>query len=130
ALEMTRVSTGFIALLDEGDLTVAAQSGYPPMTVSPGAIRASLTGTVLENGQAVRYGDVRSEQTAPPLLKTTRSQLTVPILRSGRIMGAITLESDATEAFSEEDSTFVTQLASQTIIAIDNTRLFERIAEA
>lgn len=130
ALELTHVSTGLIALQDEGELTIASQAGYPPMTVSTSVLKGSLTGTVLESGQAARYSDLRAEQTAPPLLKTTRSQLTVPILRSGRILGAITLESDGTGVFSEEDASFVTQLASQTIIAIDNTRLFERIAEA
>jgi K+-sensing histidine kinase KdpD len=130
ALELTRVSSGFIALQDEGELTIAAHAGYPPMTVSPAAVKVSLTGTVLEIGAAVRSNDLRAEQTAPPLLKSTRSQLSIPIMRSGRILGVITLESDSPGTFSEEDATFVTQLASQTIIAIDNTRLFERIAEA
>lgn len=130
ALELTRVSYGFIVLQDEGQITVASQAGYPPMTVSPLAVKGSLTGTILESGQAARIDDMRAEAVTPPLLKTTRSQLTVPILRSGRILGAITLESDSPGVFSEEDASFVTQLASQTIIAIDNTRLFERIAEA
>jgi PAS domain S-box-containing protein len=130
ALELTHTNTGFIVLKDTDDLMIAAESGYPPMSLNAARISISLTGTVLESAQAIRYNDLRTEQTAPPLMKTTRSQLTVPILRGTETLGAITLESDFTRSFSEEDTHFVTQLANQTTIAIDNTRLFERIAEA
>jgi NtrC-family two-component system sensor histidine kinase KinB len=130
ALQLTRAAAGFIVLKDGETLTLAAESGYPPMSLSPARIEASPTGTVLSNGQPVRYNDLRVEQTPPPIMQTSRSQLTVPILRGGSTLGAITLESEYVRAFSEEDTHFVTQLANQTIIALDNTRLFERIAEA
>ncbi len=130
ALELTGSTTGFIVLKDEDELSVVAESGYPPMSLNPAYILASLTGSVLENGQVAHYHDLRVEQVAPAVMPTTRSQLTVPILRGGMTLGAITLESDYIRAFSEDDSNFVTQLANQTIIAIDNTRLFERITEA
>jgi NtrC-family two-component system sensor histidine kinase KinB len=130
ALELTRTSTGFIVLKDNDDLMIGAESGYPHLLLNPAQVAISLTGKVLEGGQSVRYNDLRVEHTAPPLMKTTRSQLTVPILRGSETLGAITLESNFERAFSEEDTHFVTQLANQTMIAIDNTRLFERIAEA
>lgn len=133
AMEVCQATSGLITLHDgtQNDWTIAAQSGYPPaMVLSSLVLQQSALGQVLSGGQALRISDVRSEQTAPALMVNGRSHLSVPILRSGQTLGAITLESDRAGAFSQEDTYFVTQLANQTIIAIDNTRLFERIAEA
>ncbi len=130
ALELTDASQGFIALQENNSLNITAQNGYPPMGLNDIQVMQTITGQVLGTGQTIRYDDVRTQNRLPPLLVTTRSQLSVPILRSGQTLGVITLESDRSGAFSEEDGNFVTQLASQTIIAIDSARLFERIAEA
>lgn len=133
ALELTAANAGLISLYDETAKSwfVGAQSGYPPlMTLNDAALRQSLIGRVIASGQPVRYNDVSREQQEAPILYGGRSHLSLPILRSGQTVGVITLESDQAGAFSEEDSTFVMQIANQTVIALDNSRLFERIAEA
>jgi len=133
AMEVTQSGVGLITVYDEAnqDWNVVAQSGYPPtMNLSSLLLKQSILGRVLESGQAIRANDVRTEHTEPALMYNGRSHLSVPILRSGQTLGAITLESDRVGVFSEEDAYFITQLANQTIIALDNTRLFERIAEA
>ena len=61
------------------------------------------------------------------LLPETRAQISTPILWNEGIVGVITLESDQLNAFSEEDSYFVQQLANQAIIAIENARLFRKV---
>ncbi len=132
-LELTSANAGLISLYDETtkEWFVGAQSGYPPlMTLNDAALRQSLIGRVISSGQPVRANDVSREQVEPPILYGGRSHLSLPILRGGHAVGVITLESDQVGMFSEEDSTFVTQVANQTVIALDNTRLFERIAEA
>jgi signal transduction histidine kinase len=132
-LELTSANAGLVALVDETakEWFVGAQSGYPPlMTLNDAALRQSLIGRVIASGQPLRTIDISREQPEPTILYSGRSHLSVPILRSGHAVGVITLESDQAAMFSEEDSTFVTQVANQTVIALDNTRLFERIAEA
>lgn len=133
ALELSYASSGHVVLIQEnsGQPVVMARSGYPArLTLDTAAVRQSISGYVLQTGQAARVQDVRAGAPAPPMLSSTRSVLSVPIERDAAILGAITLESQAPGAFGDEDWHFLTQLASQTIIAVDNTRLFARIAES
>ncbi len=76
-------------------------------------------------GDAVVAGDVRTIPEYVAVLPATRSQLSAPILWEDAVVGVITLESDRINAFSEEDTYFVKQLASQAAIAIENARLFQ-----
>jgi PAS domain S-box-containing protein len=130
ALEMCHATAGLIIIRHEADWIILAQSGDLPTPLLPLTVQQTITGQVLQTGQPIRYHDIRQETAYPALNRSTRSQLTVPVLRNSATLGAITLESDRIGEFSEEDSYFVTQLANQMVIAIDNTRLFEDIAEA
>ncbi|HLY25551.1 MAG TPA: GAF domain-containing protein, partial [Aggregatilineales bacterium] len=53
------------------------------------------------------------------------SQLGVPIARESDVMGVIMLVSQEANAYPEADVDFVSQLATQATIAMDNARLFE-----
>jgi NtrC-family two-component system sensor histidine kinase KinB len=133
AMEVTVSKAGYVILREDaaGAFRVETLSGYPlGMPVDASDVMRSTGGRVLQTGQAARVMDLRGEPSAQAILAGARAQLIMPILRSGQILGAIGLESDVPAAYTEEDSYFVTQLANQTIIAMDNTRLFERIAEA
>jgi GAF domain-containing protein len=54
-----------------------------------------------------------------------RSILSVPILRLGKPVGAITVAGASPGMFSERQATLLTTFAEQAVIAIENTRLFE-----
>jgi K+-sensing histidine kinase KdpD len=132
ATEMTGAAAGFIAIGEGDDLRIIDQTGYPASVLMDAElVRSTLSALPLQTNQAVRKDDVKAEGTRPPpILLTTRAQLSVPILRAGRPLGVITLESDQPAAFSEEDNYFVTQLASQATMALDNNRLFQGINDA
>lgn len=133
ATDATKASCGLIALRNEktNKLEIMSKRGYPENTFnSAELLLQGLTGEVLENGRVARSGNVRQEPGYLPVVQTTRSQLAVPILRGREIIGVIRLESPQTNAFSEEDSYFVGQIANQTVIAINNVQLFQRITEA
>ncbi len=133
AMEVTVSKAGYIILREDpsAEFRVETLNGYPlDMPVDANDVMRSTGGRVLQTGQAARVMDLRGEPSAQPILAGTRAQLIMPIVRSGQILGAIGLESDTPAAYTEEDSYFITQLANQTVIAMDNTRLFERIAEA
>lgn len=63
-------------------------------------------------------------------INLAHSRISTPIVRNGAALGALTLESDQEGAFTEEEASFVAQLAAHTVIAIDSARLFRRVAEA
>lgn len=132
ATDATKAPRGAILMLDDhGQLHVPAERGYQPGTFDqPGILHQGLTGRVLQTGQIFRTTDIREETGYLPLVAQTRSMLAVPIMKQRDVLGMILLESDQPHAFSEGDAHFVAQIANQSMIALDNTRLFERIREA
>jgi signal transduction histidine kinase len=54
----------------------------------------------------------------------TRSELTVPIIVKGTVIGVLDVQSDHLNGFDETDLDFMRMLANQTGIAIENARLF------
>lgn len=135
ATESTKGEVGYVVLLDEqtrrpqiamrcGDTGQDTQSGFETT-----ALMASTPAQVWMAGQHFCADDAAALGQHQPLMTETQSVLSVPILTGEDILGAITLESKRTQAFSSEDVSFVSQLANQALIAITNARLFKRIAD-
>jgi len=61
-----------------------------------------------------------------PELPDTKSELAVPLKSGGRIIGALDVQSNQSNAFSQEDSDVLQILADQISAAIDNARQFEQ----
>lgn len=60
-----------------------------------------------------------------PDLPGTRSEIALPLLIGGQIIGALDVQSEKENAFSAEDMTVLETLANQVSIAIQNTRTIE-----
>ena len=60
-----------------------------------------------------------------PDLPHTRSEMALPLIAGGKILGALDIQSTEGEAFSEADIVSLQVLADQIAIAIENARLFE-----
>jgi GAF domain-containing protein len=65
-----------------------------------------------------------------PDLPETRSEISLPLRVAGRVIGALDVQSQETEAFAQEDVNLLTTLADQVAIAIENARLFSEGQEA
>ncbi len=62
-----------------------------------------------------------------PDLPETRSEMALPLIARGAIIGALDVQSTVSNAFTDEDVSVISLLADQVAIAIDNVRL---LAEA
>jgi GAF domain-containing protein len=60
-----------------------------------------------------------------PDLPGTRSEISLPLLIGGQIIGALDVQSERENAFSTDDITVLETLANQVSIAIQNTRTIE-----
>jgi GAF domain-containing protein/HAMP domain-containing protein len=65
-----------------------------------------------------------------PDLPNTRSEMALPLRISGRVIGALDVQSTQANAFSEEDVATLSVLADQVAIAIENARLFSESSAA
>ena len=61
-----------------------------------------------------------------PYLPNTRSEMAVPLVIKGNVVGALDVQSNQPNAFDEDDVAVLTTLATQISVAIDNARLFEQ----
>lgn len=64
-----------------------------------------------------------------PLLPETRSEMALPLVARGQLLGVLDVQSRRLWAFQEEDAAFLQIAANQLAVAIDNTRLLAQ-AEA
>lgn len=65
-----------------------------------------------------------------PLLPETRSELAVPMLYRGQLIGVLDLQAQAANRFRDDDVRILTTLAEQIAIAVQNAQLFETVQEA
>lgn len=62
-----------------------------------------------------------------PLLPLTRSEMALPLIVHGEAIGALTVQSDQPNAFSEEDIAVLQVMTDQLAIAISNAQLLEQV---
>jgi GAF domain-containing protein len=65
-----------------------------------------------------------------PELPDTHSEMALPLKSSGRVVGALDVQSTEIGAFGDEDIQMLTLLADQVSLAIENARLFEETRNA
>ncbi|MEO8396245.1 MAG: GAF domain-containing protein, partial [Chloroflexota bacterium] len=133
ARKTTNASASAVLLIGStGDVEHWSANGYPPNTFAKN--RLPLEDETI--AQSIRLKDTvlinNTDGATPSLVRLpeTRSQIATPMIWNEGVAGVITLESDQPNAFSEEDSYFVNQLANQAIIAVENARLFRKVSEA
>ena len=93
--------------------------------------RGSLVGRVAMDGRVVHIEDVLAdaEYQASVYQKAFgfRSNLGVPLLREGAVIGVFALMRTEVNSFTEKEIELVNTFADQAVIAIENVRLFERV---
>jgi GAF domain-containing protein/HAMP domain-containing protein len=65
-----------------------------------------------------------------PDLPSTRSELALPLIIGGDVIGVLDVQSEQPNSFSNEDVDVLGTLANQVTVAIENARLFQQSQEA
>lgn len=87
-----------------------------------------IVGAAAESQQAVLVPDVSQDPRYVLLNPETRSELAVPLIYKGKVIGVLDLEHTRRGFFTDDHKRTITTLAAQIAIAIENARLYERIA--
>ncbi len=98
------------------------------LPISSGSLngRAAADRTALIVGDTLKSGNFLPN----PLLPLTRSEMAVPLIANGRILGVLDMQSERPDTFSEANLPAFQVLAGQLAIAIQNATLFQQAEEA
>jgi len=134
ALQAAQAQRGVIALYqpEEHGLQLLAQEGYPGLERYRTELwphHKGITGHVARTGVPALVPDVSQSADYFEAVASTRSQLSVPIIYEGSVIGVITLESDRVRAFNDEHLRFAELLAEHAAIGIHNAQLFRQATE-
>jgi GAF domain-containing protein/HAMP domain-containing protein len=117
--------------LIEGD-EVVSKAEIGPMREAYQSLRLKIGqegiwGRVAQSGEPVLMPDVSEDPWyfAVPETKVC-SELCVPLISKGEVIGVLDAESDRLDAFDESDVVILQTLANQAAVAIENARLFEQ----
>ena len=93
----------------------------------------TIVGRVITTRQAAYVTDIERAEGVPLLSRQmiealgTRSQVTVPMLRAGEPIGAMTIGWAEPDGFGEQQIALLQTFANQAVIAIENVRLFKEL---
>ena len=89
----------------------------------------SMIGAATGRGKAIIALDVGEEPVhfKNPHLPNTRSEMALPLVVGGKVIGALTVQSIEEAAFNGDDITALQAMADQLAIAIDNSRLYAEV---
>ena len=84
-----------------------------------------IIGTAVAERRPVVVDDVSEDSRYIDVVKTTRSELAVPLISKNRVLGVLDIESPEVGYFREEQVRMLHLLGSQIAIAIENANLYE-----
>lgn len=123
---------------DHENLVVAAGTGPAGAEMKaqghhiPLNTMTSLVARSARSGEIVRVDNVReTEDWLPnPLLPDTYSEMAVPIILEGQVVGVLDVQQNEIAGLDEGDAALLRSLANQVAVAIRNARLFEEVASS
>jgi GAF domain-containing protein/HAMP domain-containing protein len=125
----------YLADEERRNLVVAAGAGEAGATMKAKGHRipldapTSLVARAARTGEVVSVDNVREvEDWLPnPLLPDTYSEMAVPIILEGRVVGVLDVQEDEIAGLDEGDANLLRSLANQVAVAIRNAGLFEEV---
>ncbi len=87
-----------------------------------------IVGTAVFTSQPVRVPDVTQDSRYIMVNPETRSELAIPLIYQGKVVGVLDLESPQTNYFTEDHVQTLMILASHLAVSLENARLYEQLA--
>jgi phosphoserine phosphatase RsbU/P len=86
-----------------------------------------ITGIAAADRQPILSGDVRRDPRYLPAVDAVQSELAVPMMARGKLVGVIDLQSTHLNAYRQQDRALLQLIASRVAVSIDNARLYRRV---
>lgn len=102
------------------------QSAQGKLRVTP---HEGIVGAAIATKLPVRVPDVTLDSRYLMVNPETRSELAIPMLYQGRVVGVLDLESPQVNYFTEDHEQTLMILAAHLAVSLENARLYEKVAK-
>jgi PAS domain S-box-containing protein len=133
AMRVTRATRGQVLVVHEEQGCYERRSlyGFSPEEAErartiPLPLDQGVNGRAYVTHQPIRVDDVQAEPGYFPLIASTRTELAVPIIRDGQVLGNLDLQSPEAGAFRDADMEYLSALTGHVAIALTNARLYQQ----
>lgn len=112
-------------------LTIRYSRGHRDEIVTNLHIRPGegITGTAAQSRLPILVEDVSTDGRYLNAMDAVRSELAVPMMSRGKLVGVLDLQSTVKAAFNEQDNALLQLIASRIATAIENARLYRRVEQ-
>jgi len=86
-----------------------------------------ITGAAAKLRQPVMVPDVRQDVRYLNTVDAVRSEMAVPMMARGKLVGVLDVQSTQLDAWNEQHRSFLMLIASRVAVSIDNARLYRRV---
>jgi len=129
-IKCREASVGIVSDVDnEIQFTIASGPSKREVEEFRISIEKGLTGWAVRNNQSVRVDDVRKDDRYEPQIQTTLSELDVPLVFGGKVIGVLNVESPNVAAFTDEDQNVLEDMAPYAALALRNAEIYKDIRE-
>jgi sigma-B regulation protein RsbU (phosphoserine phosphatase) len=90
-------------------------------------LNEGITGAAASTRLPVLSPDVRSDPRYLNALDAVQTELAVPMIARGKLVGVIDVQSTRPNAYREQDRSLLQLIASRVAVSIDNARLYRRV---
>lgn len=110
-------------------LTIRYSIGHREEVVRSMVIPLSegVTGAAASTRLPVMVDDVRQDPRYLNALDAVRSELAVPMLARGKLVGVLDVQSTKVKAYNEQDRSILRLIAGRVAVSVDNARLYRRV---
>jgi len=86
-----------------------------------------ITGTAAKLRQPIMAPDVQQDPRYLNTVDAVRSEMAVPMMARGKLVGVLDVQSTQVGAWNEQQRSFLMLIASRVAVSIDNARLYRRV---
>jgi GAF domain-containing protein len=139
AAELLNAETSSLLLVDEdsGDLNITTATGESGQQITRRQVPAhqGIAGWVVDNGEPAIVDAPKDDDRFYPVMDQaiqfeTRNMVAVPLRVRDETIGVVEVINKNGGSFTETDKDLAQALANQAAIAIDNARLYAKLADA